>query len=280
MFGDLIDMISAGFRPDSFLITTDHMHGKNETCAFPKQGCIPWRKSGVRHGQNRCRWVYTMEKQGKMVERFAIFYIPVSVAVCNICVSYGFCGLRSISVVNLFLAFLWGICKGLRIWCHKRALNWMFLSYFGAWVSQRPFWGVGFAVCGPIPSPRQGDRPGTYQIRARRCKYRCEDTSRTHKVIHTCACIYRTFANLSSVYLSLKSSQFFQFIHTQLSKSFTQHSRFCSFGHVKYFCRSYTMMANMQSGLKFIVPMIKLLRWHMKLVDCLITASTGHFLHL
>lgn len=163
---------------------------------------------------------------------------------------------------------------------HKRALNWMFLSYFGAWVSQRPFWGVGFAVCGPIPSPRQGDRPGTYQIRARRCKYRCEDTSRTHKVIHTCACIYRTFANLSSVYLSLKSSQIFQFIHTQLSKSFTQHSRFCSFGHVKYFCRSYTMMANMQSGLKFIVPMIKLLRWHMKLVDCLITASTGHFLHL
>ena len=60
MFGDWSEIISAGFRPDSFLITTDHMHGKNEACAFPEQGCIPWRKSGVRHGQNRCRWVYTM----------------------------------------------------------------------------------------------------------------------------------------------------------------------------------------------------------------------------
>ena len=60
MFGDWSEIISAGFRPDSFLITTDHMHGKNEACAFPEQGCIPWKKSGVRHGQNRCRWVYTM----------------------------------------------------------------------------------------------------------------------------------------------------------------------------------------------------------------------------
>ena len=52
----------------------------------------------------------------------------------------------------------------------------------------------------PIPTP--GRQAGIYQTRARRCKYRCVDTSRTHKVIHTCACIFPTFANLSSVYLS------------------------------------------------------------------------------